>query len=403
MNHIDFYTDLVLNGRQSGGGGITPVGTKTITTNGKHDVTNFATADVQVPIPDAPTGKTQISITENGVSTHDVTDFAQAEVSVAVPIPAEPAGEKVIDIVTNGTHTEDIKKFATAKINVQVPQTGITPSGTKEITENGTHDVTAFAQANVNVPVGITPAGTKEVSISQNGEVTEDVTNFKNVHIVTNVQSAGVGDSALVAFVDNSMLGAFENADIKNVGAYGMYGRTFQSCNLPNTTSVGMDAFKECKNMVSVDLPKVTSVMSGAFAKCYKLATVNAPLLAKLDGTNIFESCIALVKLVLPALKSVRTNALGGSKLYAPSNLKVLDMLGGKKGGIDTDLTYCTSFTTLVLRDTLGVTGTGSNFALGASHKVYVPDALLEQYRTATNWSKYASQIFPLSEYVEEV
>ena len=30
---------------------------KVIKTNGKHDVTNFSTADVQVPIPEAPQGK----------------------------------------------------------------------------------------------------------------------------------------------------------------------------------------------------------------------------------------------------------------------------------------------------------------------------------------------------------
>lgn len=403
MKHIDFYTDLVLNGRQSGGGGITPTGTKQITieANGtsEHDVAQYAKASVTVNVPDTgitPTGTKVIK--SNGK--HDVTEFAEADVQV--PMPTEPSGEKVIEITANGNTKHDVKAFATADVRVNVPSTGIVPEGVKEITSNGTHDVAQYAQAKVNVPQGVTPAGTKEISVTQNGEVTEDVSTYKSVHIVTNVAGAGV-DSALVAFVDNSMLGAFENSDIKKVGTYGMYGRTFPSCNLPNATSVGMDAFKECKNMVSVDLQKVTSVMSGAFAKCYKLATVNAPLLATLDGTNIFESCIALVKLVLPALKSVRTNALGGSKLYAPSNLKVLDMLGGKKGGIDTDLTYCTSFTTLVLRDTLGVTGTGSNFALGASHKVYVPDSLLEQYKTATNWSKYASQIFPLSEYVEEV
>jgi hypothetical protein len=34
---------------------------------------------------------------------------------------------------------------------------------------------------------------------------------------------------------------------------------------------------------------------------------------------------------------------------------------------------------------------------------VYVPDNLVEKYKTATNWSTYASQIKPMSELPEEV
>lgn len=56
-----------------------------------------------------------------------------------------PTGTKTI--TSNGTH--DVTSFATAK--VEVPASGITPSGTKEITENGTFDVTSFASAAVNV------------------------------------------------------------------------------------------------------------------------------------------------------------------------------------------------------------------------------------------------------------
>lgn len=47
-----------------------------------------------------------------------------------------------------------------------------------------------FANAEVNVQTGVTPTGTKQVSITQNGTTTEDVTNYANVQINTNVVNA---------------------------------------------------------------------------------------------------------------------------------------------------------------------------------------------------------------------
>ena len=92
-------------------GGIIPTGTKSITSNGTHDVRTYESAEVNVPIPDGY---------------------------------IKPSGAK--SITSNGTH--DVTNYASATVNVP---TGITPTGTKTISSNGEHDVAQFASANVAV------------------------------------------------------------------------------------------------------------------------------------------------------------------------------------------------------------------------------------------------------------
>lgn len=173
----------------SGGGGITPSGTKTIniTQNGTttEDVTNYANAQVNVNVPNPSTGTKQI--TSNG--THDVTDFASAQVNVPNSYSASDEGK----VVSNGALASQTSRQVTANgtydttlnssVEVAVPASGITPSGTKSITTNGTHDVTQYASAEVNVPNPST--GTQ--TFTANG--TYDVTNIAEA--VVNVESSG--------------------------------------------------------------------------------------------------------------------------------------------------------------------------------------------------------------------
>lgn len=59
-----------------------------------------------------------------------------------------PSGTK--NITANGTGI-DVADYASVNVNVPVPTGYIKPSGTKSITSNGTHDVKDYASVNVNV------------------------------------------------------------------------------------------------------------------------------------------------------------------------------------------------------------------------------------------------------------
>ena len=54
------------------------------------------------------------------------------------------------NITENGTH--DVKHYGTVNVDIPTEGDGITPTGTKTITENGTYDVTEYASAKVAVP-----------------------------------------------------------------------------------------------------------------------------------------------------------------------------------------------------------------------------------------------------------
>lgn len=128
-------------------------GSLDINANGTYDVTEKASAVVNVPNPS--TG----SLTINTNGTYDVTEKASAIVSVSPSLQT-----KTTTISQNGSQTitpdSNYDGLSSVNLTISVPNPS---TGSLEITENGTYDVTDKASAVVNVSTGGGGGGTAPI------------------------------------------------------------------------------------------------------------------------------------------------------------------------------------------------------------------------------------------------
>lgn len=146
--------------------------------------------------------------------------------------------------------------------------------------------------------------------------------------------------------------------------------------------------FADQISLVSADFPNLVRTNDYTFYNCTKLENVNLPK-ASYVGAHAYEKCVSIRKLNFPSSTTVYTEAF-----YGATSLKSVEF------GVTTNFSRtnafngCTSFDTLILRgnevSTLSNVNNfnGGAFAEGASGgTIYVPSALIESYKTATNWS----------------
>lgn len=147
--------------------------------------------------------------------------------------------------------------------------------------------------------------------------------------------------------------------------AKGIIERTITEISDSTVTKVGDYAFYYCSALKRVNLPAATSLGQYAFQSCIYLASVNLPAV-KIVGTSSFRECSRLENVAFPAAANIY-----GSAFYSCGSLSVLALAA---------TSVCT------LQSTSAFTGTP--FASGGTGgTVYVPEALIESYQTATNWS----------------
>ena len=158
----------------------------------------------------------------------------------------------------------------------------------------------------------------------------------------------------VAALLENTMT-VLDNSLVSSLRTRACQGATkLVTVNLPNVISLGSYAFYQCSGLVTCKIPKLTSVSTQTWYSCSKLKHADCGQLANISAQT-FNACTALESLILRKTSSI-----------------------------------CT------LSNANGVSGSGIGKGTGY---VYVPSALIETYKTATNWSTFANQFRALEDY----
>lgn len=153
------------------------------------------------------------------------------------------------------------------------------------------------------------------------------------------------------------------------------------------STSVGQYAFANKSKITDIQADKVTSIGTYAFYGITNFGTAKFPLWQGITTSNnyIFQKIgngNAIV--VLPALKNA------GSRMFTQSNIMAVD-IGPDFTSILADMFYQTSAyqvtRNLILRRTASIVTTSTTDSIKAVQNLWVPEALVDSYKAATNWS----------------
>lgn len=167
--------------------------------------------------------------------------------------------------------------------------------------------------------------------------------------------------------------------DLRNVSEirnYAFCDSLITKITIPNTVTIIKDrVFYNCKSLTEITIPNSVTYL-GQYCFCYTPITeVTIPSSVTNMGQRCFENCLSLEKVI------IENKQLGPLMFQYDKALRTV---------------ICTSETPPKIYN-------NSTFTTVSEECIfYVPDASVDTYKAATNWSVYAEQIKSINEYEGE-
>lgn len=306
-----------------------------------------------------------------------------------------------LSVTSNGTYSETGKAYS--PVNVNVP----TPSGSTNISANGTYDVTQYASASVAVPNSYTASDEGKVvsngalvaqtsqTIDTNG--TYDTT-LKN-QVVVNV-SGGGGGGGITA--DDIAMRSISG--VVSGSAARIYANAFADCRNITKADFSMcehvesGAFSGCSGLTEVSLPVCTYISNNTFGNCISLASINVPM-CRVLGSWAFASCSSLGRIEIPNCSIASGYAFLGCRSLSEAKIQTCKSIGYSGFAncfnlLSVDLTGVNSVTSLSPYAFNSTPIGGYTASTGGVYgSVFVPASLYNSFLSANNWSSISARI----------
>lgn len=194
------------------------------------------------------------------------------------------------------------------------------------------------------------------------------------------VDDANTNTEWFGSFLINDPVEIYNDKAIGTLGAYAFYEKDgVTKIELPNIEYLKERCFFGCSNLKTLLLPSLIGYTYQYMAAgCTKLVNVDIHDTSYVSSYT-FQNCTSLKKLDLHKVGTIGTNAFSGA----------------------------TKLETLIIRTdtvpTLGGTNAFTNTKIksGGTGYIYVKSELIEDFKTATNWSTFATQFRAIEDYPE--
>lgn len=228
-----------------------------------------------------------------------------------------------------------------------------------------------------------------------------------------------LGDEAVTDSIIEGTITEFRDNTLTSIGPYAFYGcADLTTVDLPNVVTLGEYVFSNCEELSDVSLPKLETTAAGTFSQCNNLVHLSLPSL-KTTGISIFSGCKNLQSVELPELVVIASHTFQYTNSLVTINAPKCEKISGygfsqPGSSIKTlDLPMCSelqqwcfygaALDVVILRrtDIVCTLGNSEDINRYVTGYVYVPKALIDSYKTATNWSSVTSKIRAIEDYPE--